>query len=153
MTSLGKNNGFRCRKNGLRGRGIRAKLMRKIQEMSAFRAFFDMKILPLWPKITNFAPRITKRLRFVKRATARKTQIQPINNLIIQHKKRQESMERTNHHHHHKHRHIDDSEIFKQQSLGAIRRRKIISRVLFTVLSIVAACIVAFIAWSMIYDK
>lgn len=62
-------------------------------------------------------------------------------------------MERTKHHHHHKHRHIDDSEIFKQQSLGAIRRRKIISRVLFTVLSIVAACIVAFIAWSMIYDK
>ena len=62
-------------------------------------------------------------------------------------------MERASLHHHHKHRHPDDSEIFKQQSLGAIRRRKIISRVLFTVLSIMAACIVAFIAWSVIYDK
>lgn len=42
------------------------------------------------------------------------------------------------HHHHHRH-HKDDVESFKQQSLRVRKRRKMISRVLFVTLSILAA--------------
>lgn len=45
------------------------------------------------------------------------------------------------HHHHHRH-HKDDVESFKQQSLRVRKRRKMISRVLFVTLSILAAIII-----------
>lgn len=45
------------------------------------------------------------------------------------------------HHHHHRH-HKDDAESFKQQSLRVRKRRKMISRVLFVTLSILAAIII-----------
>lgn len=50
------------------------------------------------------------------------------------------------HHHHHSHsrRHEPDtSEIFKRQSLLSIKRRKMIGKILFAVLSVFAALIIA----------
>ena len=48
--------------------------------------------------------------------------------------------------HHHK-EHLDDAEIFKRRTLNAARRRKLIGRVLFAVLSVVATAIVLFVAY------
>ena len=51
------------------------------------------------------------------------------------------------HHHHHHKEHLDDAEIFKRRTLNAARRRKLIGRVLFAVLSVVATAIVLFVAY------
>ncbi len=51
------------------------------------------------------------------------------------------------HHHHHHKEHLDDAEIFKRRTLNAARRRKLIGRVLFAVLSVVATLIVLFVAY------
>ena len=51
------------------------------------------------------------------------------------------------HHHHHHKEHLDDAEIFKRRTLNAARRRKLIVRVLFAVLSVVATAIVLFVAY------
>lgn len=53
-----------------------------------------------------------------------------------------------NHHHHHEHhnrkeKHVDASELFKRSSLSAQKKRRIISNVLFAVLTILAIGIVA----------
>ena len=48
-----------------------------------------------------------------------------------------------NHHHHHNPQHLDQSEMFKQNSLSAQKKRKIIANILFVVLSAMAICIVA----------
>lgn len=52
------------------------------------------------------------------------------------------------HHHgrHHSH-HMDESEKFKIHTLSASKRRKIIGKVLFVLLSIVAVAIMLFVAW------
>ena len=50
------------------------------------------------------------------------------------------------HHHHHHKEHLDDAEIFKRRTLNATRRRKLIGKVLFAVLSVVAIVIVLFVA-------
>ncbi len=59
----------------------------------------------------------------------------------------QEPSNRQHHHHHTHHRHgekhIDESERFKRSSLSAQKKRKIISNVLFVVLTILAIGIVA----------
>lgn len=52
------------------------------------------------------------------------------------------------HHHgrHHSH-HMDESEKSKIHTLSASKRRKIIGKVLFVLLSIVAVAIMLFVAW------
>lgn len=49
----------------------------------------------------------------------------------------------TNHHLHSAHHHRDDAEIFKQQNFRAIKRRKALSKVLFTLLTTIAILITA----------
>ncbi len=49
----------------------------------------------------------------------------------------------TNHHHHSAHYHRDDAEIFKQQNFRAIKRRKALSKLLFTLLTTIAILITA----------
>ena len=51
------------------------------------------------------------------------------------------------HRHHHHKEHLDDAEIFKRRTLNATRRRKLIGKVLFAMLSVVAIVIVLFVAY------
>lgn len=46
-----------------------------------------------------------------------------------------------NNHHHSAHHHRDDAEIFKQQNFRAIKRRKVLSKLLFTLLTTIAILI------------
>lgn len=59
-------------------------------------------------------------------------------------------MDKNNHKHHHGHRyshHMDESEKFKIHTLSASKRRKIIGKVLFILLSFFAVAIMLFVAW------
>ncbi len=62
-------------------------------------------------------------------------------------------MESEHHHHHHHHHgshkatHLDDSEKFKRRTLSASKRRKILAKVLFALLSVVAVALVLFVVW------
>ena len=49
----------------------------------------------------------------------------------------------------HRHHHPDEAELFKQQQLRSIRRRKEASRYLTIALTAIAAGIFAFLAWAM----
>ncbi|MCI6549394.1 MAG: hypothetical protein MR450_00855 [Prevotella sp.] len=53
----------------------------------------------------------------------------------------------THHHRHGCHRHRDEAEIFKNKQLNAKARRRIIARIMFIILSILAICIMAFVVW------
>ena len=46
-----------------------------------------------------------------------------------------------------KHRRIDSSERFKRHGLSSIKRKKIISRVLFLALTALAICIILAVVW------
>ena len=50
----------------------------------------------------------------------------------------------------HRHQHLDEAELFKQQQLRSIRRRKNASRYLTVALCIIAAGIFAFLAWAIL---
>ena len=51
------------------------------------------------------------------------------------------------HTHHHHHHHIDGSERDKRHRLSASKRRKLIGRILFVLLSILALIIVMTVVW------
>ncbi len=51
------------------------------------------------------------------------------------------------HHHHHHHHKKDDSDRFREHQLRSIKRKKTISRVLFTVTCIVAVAILIAVFW------
>lgn len=51
------------------------------------------------------------------------------------------------HRHHYHTEHLDDAEVFKRRTLNAARRRKLIGKVLFAILSVVAVLIVLFVAY------
>ena len=67
----------------------------------------------------------------------------------------------SNHRHHHRssnrfqrflHRsdeHLDDGEAFKRSAMSARRRRKLIANIVFTLMCVVAVCIIAFLLWAM----
>lgn len=67
----------------------------------------------------------------------------------------------SNHRHHHRssnrfqrflHRsdeHLDDGEAFKRPAMSARRRRKLIANIVFTLMCVVAVCIIAFLLWAM----
>ena len=67
----------------------------------------------------------------------------------------------SNHRHHHRssnrfqrflHRsdeHLDDGEAFKRSAKSARRRRKLIANIVFTLMCVVAVCIIAFLLWAM----
>lgn len=45
--------------------------------------------------------------------------------------------------------HLDDGEAFKRSAMSARRRRKLIANIVFTLLCVVAVCIIAFLLWAM----
>lgn len=49
--------------------------------------------------------------------------------------------------HKRKHHRMDSSEQFKRHGLSSIKRRKIVSRVLFVALTALAICIILAVAW------
>lgn len=67
----------------------------------------------------------------------------------------------SNHRHHHRssnkfqrflHRsdeHLDDGEAFKRSAMSARRRRKLIANIVFTLMCVMAVCIIAFLLWAM----
>lgn len=49
----------------------------------------------------------------------------------------------TRHHHRHHSEHNDSSELFKRQSLGAIKRKKLIEKLLFYIMLLAAIAVLA----------
>lgn len=45
--------------------------------------------------------------------------------------------------------HLDDGEAFKRSAMSARRRRKLIANIVFTLMCVVAVCIIAFLLWAM----
>jgi cell division protein FtsL len=62
------------------------------------------------------------------------------------HHHHQQHQHQHQHQHHHTH-HVDDSEIYKRKTLSASKRRKIIGKALFAILSLFAVAIVLFAMW------
>lgn len=44
---------------------------------------------------------------------------------------------------------LDDGEAFKRSAMSARRRRKLIANIVFTLMCVVAVCIIAFLLWAM----
>lgn len=76
---------------------------------------------------------------------------------IIEQMSNTQSTQETRHHHHHHHestdvsqirkRNIDSAEVFKNQSLRAIHRKKIMKKALYYFLIVVAVIVVLFCAY------
>ena len=57
------------------------------------------------------------------------------------------------HHHHHHHHKKDDADLFREQSMRAIHRRKVIPKILMWVVSAIAAIVVAAVFAAYFLDK
>ena len=60
---------------------------------------------------------------------------------------------RTTHTHHHHHHSVDGSERDKRHRLSAAKRRKLIGKILFALLSVLALIIMMIVAWMYWPDK
>lgn len=53
----------------------------------------------------------------------------------------------TDQHHHHHHHHMDGSERYKRKAFISIKRKPLVGKILFAVLSLTAIALMAYVYW------